>query len=226
MLKKILILILLICLATGCTNLSNQDLDGIVSSMLEKENTLYNVVFDGYKYYLPKGLKFVSKDDYNAHLLDGKNNSFYLYVDVLSYYNNTKLDYEENKDAYYSKKLDYRNQEGYLEITEIGENGYYFIEYMYHYGKMEAYVREEDIKDAVTYMSSVLSSLTFNRTVLETLIGNNVIDYKEETYDVMKPKGNNVTQDTYLDYVERYDNYEEYGNSGTDEDSIDINITE
>ena len=226
MLKKILILILLICLATGCTNLSNQDLDGIVSSMLEKENTLYNVVFDGYKYYLPKGLKFVSKDDYNAHLLDGKNNSFYLYVDVLSYYNNTKLDYEENKDAYYSKKLDYRNQEGYLVITEIGENGYYFIEYMYHYGKMEAYVREEDIKDAVTYMSSVLSSLTFNRTVLETLIGNNVIDYKEETYDVMKPKGNNVTQDTYLDYVERYDNYEEYGNSGTDEDSIDINITE
>lgn len=213
-------------MATGCTNLSNQDLDGIVSSMLEKENTLYNVVFDGYKYYLPKGLKFVSKDDYNAHLLDGKNNSFYLYVDVLSYYNNTKLDYEENKDAYYSKKLDYRNQEGYLEITEIGENGYYFIEYMYHYGKMEAYVKEEDIKDAVTYMSSVLSSLTFNRTVLETLIGNNIIDYKEETYDVMKPKGNNVTQDTYLDYVERYDNYEEYGNSGTDEDSIDINITE
>ncbi len=226
MLKKILILILLICLATGCTNLSNQDLDGIVSSMLEKENTLYNVVFDGYKYYLPKGLKFVSKDDYNAHLLDGKNNSFYLYVDVLSYYNNTKLDYEENKDAYYSKKLDYRNQEGYLEITEIGENGYYFIEYMYHYGKMEAYVKEEDIKDAVTYMSSVLSSLTFNRTVLETLIGNNIIDYKEETYDVMKPKGNNVTQDTYLDYVERYDNYEEYGNNDTDEDSIDINITE
>ena len=226
MLKKILILILLICLATGCTNLSNQDLDGIVSSMLEKENTLYNVVFDGYKYYLPKGLKFVSKDDYNAHLLDGKNNSFYLYVDVLSYYNNTKLDYEENKDAYYSKKLDYRNQEGYLEITEIGENGYYFIEYMYHYGKMEAYVKEEDIKDAVTYMSSVLSSLTFNRTVLETLIGNNIIDYKEETYDVMKPKGNNVTQDTYLDYVERYDNYEEYGNNDTDEDSIDINTTE
>lgn len=226
MLKKILILILLICLATGCTNLSNQDLDGIVSSMLEKENTLYNIVFDGYKYYLPKGLKFVSKDDYNAHLLDGKNNSFYLYVDVLSYYNNTKLDYEENKDAYYSKKLDYRNQEGYLEITEIGENGYYFIEYMYHYGKMEAYVKEEDIKDAVTYMSSVLSSLTFNRTVLETLIGNNIIDYKEETYDVMKPKGNNVTQDTYLDYVERYDNYEEYGNNDTDEDSIDINITE
>ena len=226
MLKKILILILLICLATGCTNLSNQDLDGIVSSMLEKENTLYNVVFDGYKYYLPKGLKFVSKDDYNAHLLDGKNNSFYLYVDVLSYYNNTKLDYEENKDAYYSKKLDYRNQEGYLEITEIGENGYYFIEYMYHYGKMEAYVKEEDIKDAVTYMSSVLSSLTFNRTVLETLIGNNIIDYKEETYDVMKPKGNNVTHDTYLDYVERYDNYEEYGNNDTDEDSIDINITE
>lgn len=226
MLKKILILILLICLATGCTNLSNQDLDGIVSSMLEKENTLYNVVFDGYKYYLPKGLKFVSKDDYNAHLLDGKNNSFYLYVDVLSYYNNTKLDYEENKDAYYSKKLDYRNQEGYLEITEIGENGYYFIEYMYHYGKMEAYVKEEDIKDAVTYMSSVLSSLTFNRTVLETLIGNNIIDYKEETYDVMKPKGNDVTQDTYLDYVERYDNYEEYGNNDTDEDSIDINITE
>ncbi len=226
MLKKILILILLICFSTGCTNLSNQDLDGIVSSMLEKENNLSNVVFDGYKYYLPRGMKFVTKDEYNAHLLDGKNNSYYLYVDVLSYYNNTELEYEENEDAYYSKKLDYRDQDGYLEITEIGEDGYYFIEYMYHYGKMEAYVREDDIEDAVTYMSSVLSSLTFNRTVLETLIGNNIIDYREETYDVMKPKGNNATKDTYLDYVELYDNYDGYSQDETDEDNIDIDLTE
>ena len=226
MLKKILILILLICFSTGCTNLSNQDLDGIVSSILEEENNLSNVVFDGYKYYLPRGMKFVTKDEYNAHLLDGKNNSYYLYVDVLSYYNNTELEYEENEDAYYSKKLDYRDQDGYLEITEIGEDGYYFIEYMYHYGKMEAYVREDDIEDAVTYMSSVLSSLTFNRTVLETLIGNNIIDYREETYDVMKPKGNNATKDTYLDYVELYDNYDGYSQDETDEDNIDIDLTE
>ena len=226
MLKKILILILLICFSTGCTNLSNQDLDGIVSSMLEEENNLSNVVFDGYKYYLPRGMKFVTKDEYNAHLLDGKNNSYYLYVDVLSYYNNTELEYEENENAYYSKKLDYRDQDGYLEITEIGEDGYYFIEYMYHYGKMEAYVRKDDIEDAVTYMSSVLSSLTFNRTVLETLIGNNIIDYREETYDVMKPKGNNATKDTYLDYVELYDNYDGYSQDETDEDNIDIDLTE
>ena len=226
MLKKILILILLICFSTGCTNLSNQDLDGIVSSILEEENNLSNVVFDGYKYYLPRGMKFVTKDEYNAHLLDGKNNSYYLYVDVLSYYNNTELEYEENEDAYYSKKLDYRDQDGYLEITEIGEDGYYFIEYMYHYGKMEAYVREDDIEDAVTYMSSVLSSLTFNRTVLETLIGNNIIDYREETYDVMKPKGNNATKDTYLDYVELYNNYDGYSQDETDEDNIDIDLTE
>ena len=91
---------------------------------------------------------------------------------------------------------------------------------------MEAYVRKDDIEDAVTYMSSVLSSLTFNRTVLETLIGNNIIDYREETYDVMKPKGNNATKDTYLDYVELYDNYDGYSQDETDEDNIDIDLTE
>ena len=29
---------------------------------------MYNVHYSGYKYYLPKGISFINKDDYNAVL--------------------------------------------------------------------------------------------------------------------------------------------------------------
>ena len=168
-------------------------IDELTSTLLSTNNTLANIVFDGYKYYIPKGLKLDTKDEYNAVLLDENNNRYYFYIDVISYYNEEQLDYEVNKDAYYSKELTYNDTIGYLEITEIGKNGYYFIEYMYNYGKFEAYVKENELESAIINMSSVLSSLKFNRNVLETLIGNKVLDYQEDTYNVMTHKGNTAT---------------------------------
>lgn len=93
---------------------------------------------------------------------------------------------------------------------------------MYNYGKIEAFVKENEIKSAIINMSSILKSLEFNRTVLESLIGNNVLNYKEDTYDVMKPKGSTATKDTYLEYEEKYGIYEGYGDKNTSEDRIEI----
>ena len=92
---------------------------------------------------------------------------------------------------------------------------------MYNYGKIEAYVKEKNIEDVLIQASSILSSLQFNRTVLETIIGNRVLDYEEETYDVMKPKGE-VVAESYLDYEEKYGTYEGYTRRETDEDQIEI----
>ena len=220
--KKLLILTLSILTLTGCTNLTNANLDKITNTMLSSKTNLTNNVFDGYKYYVPRGLRMVMKNDYNASFLDEYNNTYYLYIDIISYYNNEKLDYNINKDAYFSKELDYNKKEGYLEITKVKDSNYYFIEYMYNYGKIEAFVKENEIKSAIINMSSVLSSLQFNRTVLETLIGNKVLDYKEDTYDVMKPKGSTATKDTYLEYEEKYGVYEGYGDNNTEEDKIEI----
>ena len=220
--KKLLIITILLLSLTGCTNLNTLDLDSLTDTLLSKDVNLTNNVFDGYKYYLPKGLKLVSKDEYNAIVKDEYNNTYYFYIDVISYYNKEKANYKENNNAYFSKELESNEKNGYLEITAIENTDVYFIEYMYNYGKIEAFVKENEIKSAIINMSSVLSSLQFNRTVLETLIGNKVLDYKEDTYDVMKPKGSTATKDTYLEYEEKYGVYEGYGDNNTEEDKIEI----
>ena len=220
--KKILILTIAVFLLTGCTNLTNMNIDELTNVMLKEDNNLSNNVFEGYKYYIPRGLRLTAKDEYNASLQDEYNNTYYFYIDVISYYNKEKLDYKVNKKAYFSKILNYNDKKGYLEITKIEDTDAYFIEYMYNYGKIEAFVKENEIKSAIINMSSVLKSLEFNRTVLESLIGNNVLDYKEDTYDVMKPKGSTATKDTYLEYEEKYGIYEGYGDNNTSEDRIEI----
>ena len=220
--KKIILLIIAVLTLTGCTNLTNMSIDEVVDVMLESNTNLSNNVFEGYEYYIPKGLKLLEKDEYNAILKDEYNNTYYFYIDVVSYYNKEEADYKVNKKAYFSKELNYNKKKGYLEITKIEDTDRYFIEYMYNYGKIEAFVKENEIKSAIINMSSVLSSLQFNRTVLETLIGNKVLDYKEDTYDVMKPKGSTATKDTYLEYEEKYGVYEGYGDNNTEEDKIEI----
>ena len=220
--KKIFLLIISILTLTGCTNLTNMSIDEVVDVMLKNDTNLSNNVFDGYKYYIPKGLRLLEKDEYNASFKDEYNNTYYFYIDVVSFYNKEEAEYKVNNKAYLSKELDYNNKKGYLEITKIEDTDRYFIEYMYNYGKIEAFVKENEIKSAIINMSSVLKSLEFNRTVLESLIGNNVLDYKEDTYDVMKPKGSTATKDTYLEYEEKYGIYEGYGDNNTSEDRIEI----
>ena len=220
--KKIFLLIISILTLTGCTNLTNMSIDEVVDVMLKNDTNLSNNVFDGYKYYIPKGLRLLEKDEYNASFKDEYNNTYYFYIDVVSFYNKEEAEYKVNNKAYFSKELDYNNKKGYLEITKIEDTDRYFIEYMYNYGKIEAFVKENEIKSAIINMSSVLKSLEFNRTVLESLIGNNVLDYKEDTYDVMKPKGSTATKDTYLEYEEKYGIYEGYGDNNTSEDRIEI----
>ena len=220
--KKIILLIISILTLTGCTNLTNMSIDEVVNVMLESDTNLSNNVFEGYKYYIPKGLRLINKDEYNAILKDEYNNTYYFYIDVVSFYNEEKVEYEVNNKAYFSKELNYNDKKGYLEITKIEDTDVYFIEYMYNYGKIEAFVKENEIKSAIINMSSILKSLEFNRNVLESLIGNNVLNYKEDTYDVMKPKGSTATKDTYLEYEERYGIYEGYGNNNTSEDRIEI----
>lgn len=224
--KKILFLSLLCFVVTGCSNLSNKSIDELLPILLKSNTKHCNVIFDGYKYYIPKGIKFVTKDDYNAVLLDENNRSYYFYSDVIRYYNKEKLDYKINKNAYCSKKLNYNGKDGYLEITKLDKEDSYFIEFMYNYGKIEAIVKEDEIKEVLPYMSSILTSISYNRVVLDTLIGKKILSYKEETYNVMKPKGNNATKESYLDYEEKYGTYEGYTEKNTDEDKIDIEETE
>lgn len=214
--KKLWILLGMVLCITGCSNanLSSGDINHIVDTVIKKNTKMKNSNFDGYSYYIPKGLTFISKDDYNATLKDKENNYFYLYVDVVSYYHQIKKKYKVNKSAFYSKRITYKDYFGYLEINE--ESDGYFVEGMYNYMKVEAFVKKEHLYDALTNIGMMLSSVKYNKNVLSTTIGENVLDYKEETYDIFNTK---KKTDNFLDYVKEYEKIEE---KEIDEDNLKV----
>lgn len=198
--KKLSLLILITLLVTGCSivRLDSESIDHIVDTIIKEDINLHNVTFEGYKYYLPKGVALINKTDYNAILLDN-HNYYYLYVDVVSYYHEIEISYEINPDAYFSKKLSNQDKSGYLEINKSGNK--YFVEAMYHYVKVEAYVNEDELEETVTRLMTILNSVQFNDSVLATLVGENILNYTEESIDIFQPKRE---ESEFLEYEQEY----------------------
>lgn len=197
--KRVVLLLCLVVLLTGCDikPIDNDNIDSIIDSVLTKEIELSNSYFDGYKYYLPRGLRLAGKKDYNAKLVSGKN-TYYLFVDVIAYYNKVEKDFEPS-NGYYSKELNYNGKRGYIEITEV--DGLYFIEIMYNYAKIETLVEERYLNSAIVNSCYILSSVQFNDKVIETLVGENALDYKETIFDIFGPHRDT---DEFLQYEEDY----------------------
>ena len=216
--KLIVLLSVILLLVTGCsiTTLSNVDIGSNMKTILSEKTKLYNVYFEGYKYYVPKGLSFIDKDEYNAKFVDKYGNRYFLYVDAISYYHNIENTYEENDSSHYSRKLDYNKKTGYIQIDKK-KNNYYLINFMFNYAKMEAYVPEDELIEVVNNMCFVLRSIDFNDSVLESLVGENVLDYQEESFNLFDT---NNSDDNFLDVVTKYED-EEFSKS-IDEEQIDL----
>lgn len=216
--KLIVLLSILVLLVSGCSiNQLGNNITTNIDTILSEKVNVYNVNFEGYKYYVPKGLKFVTKNDYNALFRDKYNNKYYLYVDAISYYHKSKNKYVINKDAYYSEKLDYNNKTGYVEINEV--DGKYFVEFLFNYSKIEVYTDKKYLSSVINNICYVLRSVKFNDKVLESLIGENVLSYKEETFNIFKSKS---SSNDFLDYVKEYDS--DNKKSKLDEDTVDIDV--
>ena len=199
--KKLFILLSIsVLFITGCSikKLDNNSIENNLDTLMSVKVSMYNEFYEGYKYYLPKTLRFVDKDEYNAVLMDFHNNRYYLYVDAISYYHKVSNSYEENSESYLSKRLDYGKKTGYIQIDEVDSN--YFVQFVFHYAKMEAYVSKDEIVDVVSNMCSVLRSVKFNDAILDSLIGENILDYKEEEYSLFKADS---SKEKFLDVVER-----------------------
>ena len=197
--KLIVLLSIVMVFVTGC---SFQKLDNNISDDIEKllseKVSFYNVYNEGYKYYIPKGVRFLDKEEYNAVLKDQNNNKYYLYVDVIGYYHKVENDYEVRSDVHYSKRLNYNKKTGYIQIDKVDSK--YFVQFVFHYVKLEAYVDEKDLTSVVTNMCCILRSFKFQDVVLESLIGENILDYKEEDYTLFKADS---SKESFLDVVER-----------------------
>lgn len=199
--KKLVILLSMVMLfMTGCTvtKLDDTDIGKNMKTILSEDNKLYNVYYSGYKYYLPKGTNLVKKDDYNAVLSDSHGNKYYMFVDAISYYYKVENTYKVNSDSHYSKVLKYNDKNGYIQIDEVKNK--YFIQYVYNYVKIEAYVNKSELTNCINNMSYILRSVKFNKSVVESLVGENVSEYDEENFSLFK--ADNSTE-SFLDVVER-----------------------
>ena len=199
--KRLVVLLSIVTIiATGCsvTKLDNKDVSKNINLLMSEKVRAYNVYYDGYKYYLPKGVTFINKDDYNALLKDQYNNKYYLYVDLISYYHEVENSYDINNESYYSKKLDINKKNGYIQIDEY--DGKYFIQFVYNYVKIESYVDKVNLSRSINNMCYILRSFKFNDSVIESLIGEKALDYKEIEYSLFKADS---SKESYLDVVER-----------------------
>ncbi len=198
--KLVILLSMIMILMTGCsvTKLDDTDIGKNMKTILSNKNNMYNVYYSGYKYYLPKGISFVAKDDFNAVLSDSHGNKYYMFVDAISYFHKIENSYKVNSNSHYSKIINYNEKDGYIQIDEVKKK--YFIQYVYNYVKIEAYVDKNELTNCVNNMSYILRSVKFNKTILESLIGDNVLDYKEENFSLFKadPSG-----ESFMDVVER-----------------------
>ena len=185
--KKIIVLLSIVVLfLSGCSVnlLDSTNLGNNIKILLSEDLNLYNVFFDGYKYYVPKGLQIVNKDEYNAIFLDRNANKYYLYIDVISYYHKTENTYMIDDNIHYSNRLDYNGKTGYINIEEIDEK--FYVQFMFNYAKMEAYVSKKDLTTVVNNMCYILGTIKFNDKVLESLVGDNVLSYQEEDFTLFE----------------------------------------
>ena len=92
---------------TGCTavRIDTADIDNIVNVVLSKDNSLYNHIGKGYKYYIPRGVIYTDTIEFNDRLYsDG--NYYYLYIDAISYYYQKDVIHKNDGNSYYFKELD------------------------------------------------------------------------------------------------------------------------
>ncbi len=189
--KVILLLALLTCvfLVTGCTmvRIDTDSIDNTINVILSKENTLYNRVGKGYKYYIPRGVIYIDTDEFNDKLYSN-GNYYYLYIDAISYYYQKKATYQKNEQAYYSKVIHTKDKDGYVEIIEQDKK--YLVRFAYNYARIETLVDKKDINDVILNASYILSTVKFNHNVIKLMLNDEYFTNKEETYDLFNSAGN------------------------------------
>lgn len=183
--KKKAILLILLLLVSGCTivRIDTKNIDTIIDVVLSKNNTLYNQVGKGYKYYIPRGVSHINTIEYNDTLYSN-GNYYYLYIDVVSYYYKKELACEQSNDSYYFKKIENGDKTGCVLITNA--NNKYLIKFVYNYAIIEALVDKEQINDVILNSSYILSTIKYNDKVIKIMLDTDYFKNKEEKYTLFE----------------------------------------
>ena len=191
--KKVLLIVGLIFLITGCSNVKDLTYDEIIQNF-GTNSSRTNTYRTGYRYYLPRGMQVNDSTLFNEILEDGRN-TYYLYVDAVSYINQVEYNYEINPDSLYSSAISNGDKFGYIEIN-LQENDKYLVEIMYNYAKIEVIVDEASINEVMLSAISILKSIVYNNSVITNLLEDNVLNFAEEEFDIF----NNVNNGS--DYIQ------------------------
>lgn len=210
--KYVLIIALLVCL-TGCSNIKSYSYDDIISKTLSEKKVKTNTYLEGYKLYLPEHMTLIG-DLNNNDILYSYGDKYYLYVDLISYYNKTEASYDLVSNSKYSNEFDHKGLKGYVLVRN--SKGGYLVEVMYNYAKIE--VITNDVKRAIADSLIVLKNIRYNYKIIDSMIGSNAIVYDSKSFKLLGPE---KKTDNFLQYVEEYGNYDEKENKN-DEDIIDM----
>lgn len=209
--KYFLLVILIILCLTGCSTINKKTPDELVDLSL-KEIKSSNTAFKGFKLYIPTNMNIINDNSGNVTLTTN-GDKYYLYVDMISYYNKVSNDYKINEEskAFYTKILNNDSKSGYILVTKY--NNKYFVEVMYNYAKVE--VITNNYKEALVKSLVLLNNLEFNDKIIDSLVGKNILEYDEEKFNLLGPS-NETTN--FLQWV----SYDEEESNILDEDIIDI----
>ncbi len=181
--KKIILLILITFFLTGCINIENSDYNMLIDQALSNKNSTPNKSYKGYSYYLPVGVR-IDQTNSNNIIFKYKDYRLYMYVDLISYYYKKVETYTKNQ-AYVSIPIKNEDKFGYLEVNNI-EKEKYLVEIMYNYAKIEVIVDKCDIKEVVSYAMSLLHSISYNDTMIKTMVEKNILNYNEVEFNIFE----------------------------------------
>lgn len=202
---RYLSLLFMLLLVTGCTvvRIDTSNVDTIVNVVLSKNNTLYNQVGKGYKYYIPRGVNYIDTVDFNEKLYSN-GNYYYIYIDAVSYYNKTDPIYKYDPSLYYSREFVINDKTGYLQIKKTNTDKY-LINFVYNYARIQALVNKENINEVVLNSSYMLSTVKFNNEVIKLMLDEEYFTNKEETYTVFEKKNEGSNFLEYTDELQDVD---------------------
>lgn len=220
--KKITVVLLSILLLAGCTtiDISKMKEYEIIQRILSKNIEMYNNSFEGYKLYIPQGLKVIDKNKNNIKIY-GNNETIYLYVDIVAYYYKEKQEFKEITSNYLSKVIEYNGKTGYININKKGNE--YFLEMVYNYSKIEAIVTKENLNTTILNATYILSSIKYNDKVISLFINENINNYNEERINIFDFEEENSS---LLESIEKDDNDEKIEENQKEEDQDMLDFTE
>lgn len=212
--KKLILLISILFITSACTNINNVDYKDNIDSVIKNNvnNKYYNHSGSGYKYYLPKYMSVKNIYNYNE-LLNGNDNTYYLYIDIISYYNKKTLKNNNKCDINYeftNNKLD-----GFLCVNH--DNDKYMVEIVYNYAKIEVKVDKNNLNEVINNSIIILSTVKYDDDLIGSLVKEKKLSNKEESLNIFKDKKD---KNDFIEVIEEYDNYDGKDNDIPDYDVI------